>query len=45
VEAKRIEVLMVNKVAALVDIKGKAALAELRERGSDGQVRPQQVCV
>src|SRR3954447_8118095 len=33
-EAKRIEAL-VNKAAALVDAKGKAALSEFRERGSE----------
>src|SRR3954470_20816670 len=33
-EAKRIEAL-VNKAAALVDVKGKAALSEFRERGSE----------
>jgi cytochrome c len=33
-EAKRIEVL-VNKAAAIVDSKGKAALSEFRERGSE----------
>jgi cytochrome c len=33
-QAKRIEVL-VNKAAAVVDSKGKAALSEFRERGSE----------
>ena len=33
-EAKRIE-LLVNKAAALVDIKGRAALSEFRKRGSE----------
>jgi cytochrome c len=33
-EAKRIEAL-VNKAATLVDTKGKAALSEFRERGSE----------
>ena len=33
-QAKRIEAL-VNKAAALVDAKGKAALSEFRERGSE----------
>ena len=33
-EAKRIEAL-VNKAAAIVDAKGKAALSEFREKGSE----------
>jgi methyl-accepting chemotaxis protein len=33
-EAKRIEAL-VNKAATVVDTKGKAALSEFRERGSE----------
>jgi len=33
-EAKRIEAL-VNKAATMVDTKGKAALSEFRERGSE----------
>jgi hypothetical protein len=42
-EAKRIEAL-VNKAAAVVDAKGKAALAEFREHGSEWWSGPMAPC-